>query len=239
MDLQTALNTAVANLVASGQVEKLIEKKIAETVEKVIDDSLRSYSPFGEKLKKIVAQAFSIEGREIDLPSYNDMIIKIIRANVQKLSEDTIQRQVADRMEELLEPAPKTIKLSALVERFVSQLRDERDAGCVCHGDEEACVKLESSSMGLSSDREFKYLKFWEKQPDRGGLTREQPKIAIGLYKGEVFSLKFAGSDVEKMMFVGPLFNFERFVFQMKVARTIVEIDCDPEDCDLSYGDDD
>jgi len=238
VNLEGAATAAVAKLIASGKIEKAIEDAVAETVTASVKEALRSYGEFGKQVGKAVEKALALHD-DIELPSYNHAIIKIIEAQVEHGTRQSIEREVAGRMKELLTPAPESIKLSKLLEQYVEHLRDESDSGCTCYGDEVAYAEFR--------DRDTSGFKTLVLAKDRTKPTTSYGKrpgqIDIGLYfnrKGEetaeIYNLSFDNSDIEKQMFVGNIRGFERSIFQMRAAKTRIEIDCGPSDCDLYYG---
>jgi len=57
----------------------------------------------------------------------------------------------------------------------------------------------------------------------------------IGFNNDECFSLMIGNQDVSKKLFIGPLYGFERTLFQFYTAKTRLVIDVDPSEIDLSY----
>ncbi len=50
-------------------------------------------------------------------------------------------------------------------------------------------------------------------------------KIDVGVYKGTIYSLRFEDKNIEKEMFVGPLYGFERYLFQLRASAVRIEED--------------
>lgn len=238
VNLEGAAVAAIQRLVQSGDIEKAIDKAVGETVTSAVHDALRSYSDFGKQVQKAVSKALAIHGA-IDLPTYNDALLKIVAKQVETLTRNTIEKEVAGRMKELLKPAPERIKLSKLIEEYVDSLRDKSRHVCSCHGDERAFAELRESSV--SGFRDIVLAESREK-PTYGSNRKGQIVLGVHLNQkdepnvGEIFRLHFNSGDVEKQMFAGPFYGFERSLFQMRAAKTLIDIDCDPADCDLYYG---
>ena len=225
MDLKEIIERSVNNLIESGAIEKAIATNIEKSVADAIKDSMSSYSTFGKQLTKAVQEALKVHG-DIDLPSYNDAILKIVARQVETMTDAAIQRQVAERLKQLLTPAPESIKLSKLVEDFIERVKSEKESGCVCYG-EEGKVSVHVTEP----DKGFTYV-YLDKE---GNVPANKCEIKFGVYRGEVFSLSFQNQDVEKQMFVGPFYNFERLLFQMKAAKTKIELDVNEHDVSTSY----
>lgn len=229
MDMRECLVTAVDRLIASGEIEKQIEKALASTVATAIEHELRSYSDFGKSLTEKVQAAFALNG-SLDLPSYNDALLKIIHAQVEHQTRDTIQRQVAERMKELLTPPPESISLTKLVEQYIEHVKEHVEGGCVCYGEEQSITLIveESSTKG------FHHV-YLDDEPNK---KRDSCDINIGLHRDEVYHLSFRNQAVEKQMFAGPFYGFERMLFQMKAAKSKLVLDATADELDLSYASD-
>lgn len=222
MELRDALVAAVDTLIAGGAIEKQIKTAIEKTVGDVISDTLRPYSDFGTQLKEAVKKSFAIG--TLDLPSYSDAILKIVRKQVEHATADSIQRQVADQLKDLLEPPPEQITLSALVEKFIEQVKEERDDGCGCH-DEGEITLLVDEAHG------FTYICL----DDEPNKERYECGIRIGISRDTVFSVHLGTGELEKKLFVGPFYGFEKMLFQMAAARTRVVFDVDVHSIETHY----
>ena len=219
----------IREYLATPDAEAFMRSKVQDSVKRHIESALASYSKLGKQIEEAVEKALRIDGK-LDLPSYNQMIIKFVELQVQNLAETAIQKTAAARLKELLTPAPEKIKLSELLEQYRKELEEEQDDGCVCYGDDE------DLSIGCSvTDREtggFRGISLREKASDKN------ESIYIGITKeGKVYHIRFADQAIETKLFVGPVYGFERMVYQMKAAGTIIEVD-DYENVETYYGPD-
>jgi hypothetical protein len=226
MDLKVTLTSIIDNMVESGAIEKAITAAVEKAVLEAVTSSMRTYSDFGKQLEEAVKGALKLHGT-IDLPSYNDSILKIVARQVESHTNAIIQKQVAERLKELLQPAPESITLSKLVEEYIEHVKNKRDAGCVCFGEQGKITLL----VDLDRMPDFARICL---DPEHDKASH-QCAIQIGTHRGEVYSLTFGRHEVEKQLFVGPLYNFERTLFQMKAARSKIILDIDVEDIETTY----
>lgn len=225
MDLAKNLHETIDRIVASGRIESAIEEAVEKAVISVLQDELRSYSDFGGHLKDAVKKSLDFDPAEIDLPSYNEQILKIVRAKVQGLTRASIESQVAEQMEHLLEPAPESINLSKLIGQFVEFVKERRRYDCVCHNED-------SVSFHTSAGRDgFRYIQLDESP----GKAVHQCDIQIGMHQHRVFSLTLRHVHTDRQLFAGPYYGFEKLLFQMKAAKTRIVFDVEPEEIDVEY----
>jgi hypothetical protein len=225
-ELQNAVANAFANVVAAGTIEKAIEEKLSKTITSIIDDELRSYSDFGKSLSEQVKAALAVDFSNLGIPGYNDLILKVVRRQVDAHVNSVIATQVESQLTELLESAPESITLTQLVAEFIKDRSDYH--GCSCDGPDEITLVVDGSS---SVDGYHNiYL------DEEGGKSKYSCAIQIATNKEHtVYSLKIDDRDPKKTLFVGPLYNFERRLFQMYAAGTKLIIDATEDDIDTSY----
>jgi hypothetical protein len=226
MEFREAVITALDKVLASGVVEKTIEDSLQKTIASIIHGELRDFSKFGEALKKKIEESLALYG-ELDLPSYNETLLKYVRLNLKNIMENSAQKLIADKMQGLLTPAPASIKVSELIDQYRKYLREKNN-----RSEEEAEFNPLRFTFGWKVD--YGHCHFY---------ISEKPKVEpsfcdirfTAARDGEIYAVYFSTKDVEKQLFAGPLFEFERSLFQMRAAGTILEMDIGEDDVDKSY----
>ena len=219
--LKQAVAAAFDKIVASGIIEQTIEKKLTETIVDAVGSHLRSYSDFGQAIQKQVQQAIGVDLERADLPSYNDFVLKVIRTQLDSAMTDTAAKQLQENMAKLLVKAPAEITLQKLVDDFIEAYKED-------HEGREFTLHIEHESYG------FKYVCL-DVDPDKGRYSCDF-RISIDK-EGHVYNLQLGGKDVSKTLFVGPIYGFERDVFQLYAAKTkiVIDDDAEPRDFDTSF----
>lgn len=227
-DLSTAVATSFSNILASGMIEKAIEEELSKTISSLIKEQLRSYSDFGEQLKAAVKDAMKIDLQNLGIPSYNDLILKVLRNQVDALAHDAIAEQVEKQMTDLLQPAPKEIKLSELVASFIES--NKSSTYCSCDAPSSITLFVEESQ----------YSSRWIRLDKEPGVRKDDCKISFGVsdHDNRMFGLRLDRSHVDKTLFLG-LYGFDRKIFQMYAAGTKLIVDGDQHDINKSYHDSD
>jgi hypothetical protein len=220
-DLQNAIAASFDKIASAGKIEEMIEKQLTETIGGIIKDSLRSYSDFGKALEEKVKAAVNVDLRNLELPGYNDVILKIIERQVAGQLEGSIAKNVEKQISELLAPPPAEIKLSELLNEFIKS--KSQDAACLCYGRERISLHIERS------DAVAGYVGIYFDEKD--GVSKYSCNIQLNVTDdGSVFGIKINEHDPKKTLFVGPLFGFERRLFQLYAAGTKLIVDGDSED---------
>ena len=239
LDLGMLVADAISEIVDSGVIQNQIRASIEKTVKESIANQLTSYSDFGKRLAAAVGRSLQIHG-DIDLPSYNDTVLKFVRDQLESETRNTIQRQIAERMRDLLQPVPATISIEKLVDQYREHLKHEMDSGCVCDGPGEFLFRIDRDKASyMTHYRDFAF---------SGSSEDKSPDIVVGVRietadpdRGQIWHLRFRDGDVEKKLFVGPVFGFERTLFQMKAANTVITglatFDADDVDTSLNFHD--
>lgn len=230
MDLRDKFNDALENLIASGKIEDTIQASVQKCVLSAIQDATSAYSPFGKQIAKKVAESLAVHG-DIDLPSYNDALLKIVARQVQTLTEATIEKQVAERLKDLLVPAPEEIKLSELVAQYREYVKDQKEHGVIFG---ESRIHLEVEGTGPGAGYSTVYL-----NPKR---CHSRYDCAIQIHvgnNGRIWSLKLRDKDCAKDIFAGPFFGVEKMLFQMKAAGSRIVFDCPVGEIGTEYDSDD
>jgi len=223
MDFRNAVIESLDKVIASGKIEEMIEAKLTKTIESILDDALRSYGDFGKSIGEQVNASLKID-EHLGLPAYNDLVLKIVQRQIDTQIGGAMQSQLAEQLADLLKTPPAEVKLSDLTKEFSEfAIKDiDRD-----HSDY-FTFGMEQSSRG------YRHLWF----DPKGGKSQYSCKYRLGVTsEGRVFTLSIDGENPDKRLFVGPFYNFERTLFQMKVAGTKLIFDCEVCDIETYYQD--
>lgn len=219
-DLKSAVSTAFANVVTSGAIEQAIEKQLADTIGSLIKAELREYSDFGKAIKERVQQAVCVNLDRMDLPSYNDLILQIIRRQVDGIMQSEAAAQLESNMAKLLEQAPTEITMEKLIEDFIEANKEDKEGQ-----DFTLLIERKYGATYISLDEE----------PNKREYDCD---FQISVDKdGKVYSLMLGAKDASKTLFMGPFYGFERALFQMYAARTklILAADAEADDFDTTF----
>lgn len=246
--LQQIAHQAVLSYLSSPAGLEAISAAVVKTTNHAIQETLGTYSDFGKQLKQSVATSFAI-GPAIDIPSYSHAILAVLCQQVEAVKDDAMRRIIAERMAEILEPAPETIKLSEVLEKYKEYVKEQNAGGCHCDGEGRFYLDIKQGSsdsfiyVTLNDEEPRKFrnaeIEFHIHIRDFRQLTESQQAAAAvdKLPRGRVYSLTFDGKkECEKSIFAGQVYGFQKVLFDMMVSKTLVVVDVDEaDDFDTSY----
>jgi hypothetical protein len=205
-DLIEHVGRLAADFLTSEAGKKVITEAVGKCVKSAVESATGYGSAFSKSLQKAVTDKLAVPA-DFDLPVYHDHITKVVLAVVKDGMDKAISTQVESRLKEIIRPVPATIKLSDIAEEYRKGREEEYKAGG--GGDE-------NFTLSVSQRDGFVYLAM-----DKSEHTPEHRcEIKLGVYKGKIFSLTFGSRQIEKELFVGNVYNFERFLFQLRAANT-------------------
>lgn len=229
MNLHEVLNAATAKIVASGVIETHVEEVLTKTIKEIVSNQLSTYGEFGKQVAEAVKESLKLHGR-LDLPSYNHALLNVVRLQVEGQTNAIVQRQVAAELNKLLEPPPETIKLSKLVEQYVEFLKSESSYACHCDQYGEFSLVIEKSTS-VDGYREIGF----DDEPKKHRVDDCDIRLNVDR-EGRIWMLRFKyQSAVEKQLFAGPLYGFQKSLFDMRVAGTVIEFDVDKYAVETRY----
>jgi hypothetical protein len=214
----------IAAISESGAIEQAIEDALKSSVNSIIETQLSKYSNFGKAVGKAIEESIKIDPANFNLPSYNNLILELIRRSVDNHMTESLSKRVEEDMREILSAPEKEVKLSELIDEFIKQ---EVDHNYSCDLPDEMTLHLEKTSFG-----------YWNIFFDKDScVSKYQCAYRISVTeKGEVYSVQIDGKDPKKSLFMGRFYGVEKRIFNLYAsgAKLIVDGEC-AEDFDISY----
>lgn len=218
-ELEQAMTAVFAKMVANGDLNQIVEESVKGAVKRVIADCFTSYSPFHKQLGEHINKTLAVDFSALGLAGYNDFLLKVIKTKLDAAVFQFAEQHISQGLDELLKPAPKEIKLSALIE-LLREARREDLTG------EEDGISWHVRKAGTVSRYRYVHL-----DPKRGKSYDECGYQLSVTDQGEVYRLVLPWSgDVSKKIFAGPFYGFDRALFQMYAAKTKLILDEEAED---------
>lgn len=112
----TDLSGLISSAVVAKMTPEFIEKEVNTRVEKLIiesiDKALRTYSKTGAMIDKAIGDALRVD--RLDLPTYGNVVAGMVKAQIEAKVAPLIAGRLAEDLDELLNLAPKEVKLSEI-----------------------------------------------------------------------------------------------------------------------------
>lgn len=214
LDFNDKIAETMTKLTEEKYVEQVIEKHMKNTIDGIIEDSLRSWSDFGKHLKEQVQAQLQINIEKLDLPSYNELIIQTIKSELDRSVHEMGVAKMQEQLQELLGTKQESIKFSDIINAMVEddlELDELEYDEC-----KEITVHVDSNSRVLS----FIY---FDPEPDKANY---QCKYRLVLDKdGTINSFQIDDKEFNHRTIMGGLHGIEAMIFKAYTHGTKVIMD--------------
>ena len=229
-DINALVNASLINMAESGRLAEVIAKHTEKSIEDAVKDAVSWNSEFQKSIKEAVKTSIAVDVSRIGMVGYNDMVVKIIKAQLDKHMEETISRDVCKNLEELLKPAPTEYTLSKLVDEFKEWIVGIQD-----REDDEITLIVESP-YGINSSLKGYRRIYLDK---KSGTSKHECSIRLTIdinRDSKIINMEIDGKDPKKALFAGDVYGFERTLFQFYTSGT--KLILNEGDCDITFYDD-
>jgi hypothetical protein len=216
-ELQDKVAELLGQSIASGELDAAIKRKLDKTIDDILDDMLRSYSPFGKSLRAQLEKTLSVD-MDLGIGGYNVLVADIVARRLAEAIQGEWAADLAKRLDEVLRAAPKTIKLSELLVKLAEGHEDTARDGRWSH----ATMLIERTEYGSR----------WVYLDPEPRNEREKYRFKWRLLvhdDGEIS--RVSGDDAEgskRTLLAGRRYGMEGLLFQLHAGKTRLELDRDP-----------
>lgn len=129
MDLNKMAMDSLSKMESEGKVQAIVEKHVESTVNDVVKDLFGNWSDFSKELKNKAKEALQINFDELNLSTYNHLILQAIKDKLD--DEITTQgvNQIKNQIEGLLSDTKREYKLSELVKELTQEIEGIDEIG--------------------------------------------------------------------------------------------------------------
>ncbi|GIN39022.1 hypothetical protein [Heyndrickxia oleronia] len=129
MNLNQMVMESLAKMESEGKVQEIVEKHVESTVNDVVKDLFGSWSDFSKDLKKQAKEALQINFKDLNLPTYNHLILQAIKDKLDDEITTNGVNQIKQQIEGLLSDSKREYKLSELVNELREEIGDLDELG--------------------------------------------------------------------------------------------------------------
>lgn len=214
-DICVLVKQKIDQLAADGAIEQLVSKAIEKAISEAVSDAFGRYGDFTKTIEKGIKETVKVDLSDLGIAGYNDLVSKILRQKLGGYFEETVTKTIEKEMTDLLADFPTSITVSELAEKFREYVEEEGyESG-------NFTFIVERNDRDRMDDYFYLYL---DKEEDK---DKHRCAYKIRCNKEGVWAVEIDDVKVEKKMFIGPIFNFERFLFHAYANKVIVTIDTD------------
>lgn len=213
MDLNVIVNDTLADLKKEGYVEKIVKAQLEKTLKDIVEDSFRSYGDFGKTLKDEMKNQLDINLSNLDIPSYNQVILNTIKAELERSVHEEGAKKIQEQMQELLGTGTENYKLSELIKEMVEQDLELNELSYEEMEEITVIVDSRYSSTYISIDPE-------------SDVSEYRCKYRLTLDEdGTVRRAQISETSFDNKVIMGGLYGFDATLFKMWTRGAKVEID--------------
>lgn len=224
LDLNILVNDSLKKIEKEGFVQEVVDKTLKKTIESVIDDLLRAWSPFGKNLKEEIESKLNINLKNLDIASYNQIVLNAVKERLdQAIYQQGIEQIKAD-MDEMLANEKSEYKLSEIIEKL------KRD------NDEDAREEgWDEISLYVEKDRTLNFI-YFDAEPEK---EKYQCRYEIVTHPEDdrIHSIEINDRKLDNKLIMGGLRGLEKVLFLMFAHKS--KLILDDEDIDFEYDYDD
>jgi hypothetical protein len=223
MDLNAIVMNQLTELKKEGFVEEIVKEQLKKTIHQIVKDTFDSWSDFGKSLKKEVQEQIQINLRELDILSYNHMILNVVKQELEQAMIQEGLKKIQENIQELLGTAKEEYKLSELIKELMEDEGEEylNELG----PDEYHEISLHVKPYYLSSDKEKPWLTYIYFDLD-SNVDQYSCKYRLTLDEnGIVTSIQIKDTTFDNSTIMGKLYGIEKTLFQIytRGAKVIVD----------------
>jgi hypothetical protein len=209
------------------KLEASVQERMDKLLTDALDDMFRSYGDLGKILKEKVKDELKVDLEQVDFTVYREHLIRTTQQRVEALWDAQVQQAVDSSLGELLKEPPKELKLSELVELMKADRMEYEDEW------PEACsFELKRDRPDTTCNFAMVYLDPEEGKSDYDCDFRVHLKQDKDQAGWEPIALHLPDHKLKKGRFIGNLRGFERALFQLHAAGTVLLLDENQVDTD-------
>ena len=236
MDLNTRVIDSLEKMDSSGEIQEIVDKHVASTVESILKSAFGEWSNFSKNLKEQVESKLDINLQELDLATYNEAIISVVKEKLDDQIATAGVNLINESLENLLASAKDEYKLSELVEELRAEFEGFDDPEyeevheMTMHIDDSystsAIIYLDSAKGIEKYDCKYS---FW--------VNEKTSKIDTIEIANERRHVKRAVRDFDARAIMRGLKGLEETLFKMYAHGSKLKIDADNVEIEI-YGED-
>lgn len=224
IDISKIVNDKIEELESEG----IIQKRVEETVEKVvlneISDALDSWG-LRRNISDAVKSSVGDIADKINFSAYNGFIVQTMKNIMEGTLREDLTQKIQKSFKDILITKHENVKLSEIFNKYYNWV-------CESTGESEKWERREfTHSLDVREDGNFKFITV--KFNDETLASYEDPQIEFQLYdyknqgKNEIKRLFLEGKDMTKAIVLGSINDFEVYILNLFYNKAEIILDID------------
>lgn len=213
MEIQESFASLISSAVAAKMTPEFIEKEVDTRISKLIvesiDIALRRYSDTGKKIEKAIEDALRVD--KLDLPSYGLTVMTILKTQIEAKVSELVAGRLAADMNEILNLAPKEIKLSKIAAEMMESHEGDEWGDLIT-------VIVEPTEYGST----WVYLDEEKALPER---DKYKAKFRLLISDGVIAAATIDEKNVKDTKHLGRCYGLDQRVRALYACGTKIELD--------------
>lgn len=225
-DFRGVMVAKIKNMAEEGFFQVALEKAVEEATAKAIENLFGRWGDFGKQIEAGLKSQIGIDLSQIGIEGYNETVCKIVKRQIEKHQMGPVQAELEKTMAAIFAAPPAQFTVAELVESFYEHLREDYHEK---KGDRPTVIL----TAGVRDEDSPKDGDYWHLYMDaKEGTSKYSCKYQMAFDKdGKAYSVKIGDIKVERTLFMGNFYNFERNLFQIYTSKVPVLIgDFDADD---------
>lgn len=215
MDIQKIINDKTEEILTSGEVEKLIQSNIEQSINGAIKDKFGGYY-FKREIEDKLSEIIDPVLKEVSLDNYKDVIIGRINNILKGFLDSDLVDKVEKSYRDIFTGDTDDIKISRVFEIIREWFKsDDQDS----YGEHFSAEIAEGNSYSGDSSFEHFTIRF-DEEGDKGDYDDWDYEINLCVYKGQPSNisrlktpnLKYGGKEQGVLLRARDLSHIERFL---------------------------
>ncbi|WP_078379140.1 hypothetical protein [Sutcliffiella halmapala] len=214
MDLNLIVNNTLSELKQDGYVEKIVKKQIEETIQDIVKDSFKSWSDFGKGLKQQVQDQMKFNLDRLDIPSYNQVILNVIKTELEKAVHEEGVKRIQESIQEILGTSEEEYNLSKLIMEIV---KDDCELNELSYDEYQEITVIVEDKYGS------KYV-YIDPEADKDWYACKY-QITLDKEDSTVRRVEIGDKSFENKVIMGGLYGADATLFKMWTRKAKLVID--------------
>ena len=236
MNIENILSSTVEDYIENGKAKEIFEKSVDKCFSDLITNMFGYASAGRKKIEEAIFDKIELSTKNIDIPSYNKMVSKIIKDKLSDVISTDLEHEIIKNVHDITKIfRDKNVKLSKIIETYIEFKNDELESDDIV---EHMRVEIETTPYNYTN------IKFFNKEEENATRfstlsTRYKPSSEYGITiskQMEVFHVDLERSHGNTL--ITSKYGFDKFLFALYTNSCKIELDIEDGyefDCGAEY----